>query len=375
MPNHIRLGKTGWSRDHGVEITMKTIKRIYIPLLIAWGILCLSLFVTEQVTGQQVVIQIIKMNLYDFFFVFLCLIGGGAISLLIRFWKKTARKFYKGLLVLGWVGLIGIMILGYLIWSVNHAITTWYEFYSPDNKHSLVVRESTFLLLSDIHPYERTSPLLVRELELEANLTTDDGYPSITKGDYKISWDGDVVTLSIDVNQNAMWCTVKLNMAEHGKLLEKFSSYPNGKPTWLDSQGDTNEKDASVSTSDHSDVEDVQQAQVNQKIIDGLQAVALTTGYKTKEQLEITYTAKGLPKVVLSSDQNLNTYILYDRDSSNGKCALYVLYQLKNNDEGKSDSQILEMYAYEYSSGKVIVADRHAWSDLGTGEYRKATGE
>lgn len=354
---------------------MKTIKRIYIPLLIAWGILCLSLFVTEQVTGQQVVIQIIKMNLYDFFFVFLCLLGGGAISLLIRFWKKTARKFYKGLLVLGWVGLIGIMILGYLIWSVNHAITTWYEFYAPDNKHSLVVRESTFLLSSDIHPYERTSPLLVRELELEANLTPDDGYPSITKGDYKISWDGDVVTLSVNMNQNAMWCTVKLNMAEHGKLLETFISYPNGKPTWLNRQGDTNEKDASVSTSDHSDAQVVQQEQVQQKIMDGLHAVALVADHETKEPSEMTYTAKGLPKLVLSSDQRSNTYILYDRDSSNGKCGLYVLYSSKKNDEGKSDAQILEMYAYEYSSGKVIPANRHAWSDLGTEEYRKATGE
>ena len=99
------------------------------------------------------------------------------------------------------------------------------------------------------------------------------------------------------------------------------------------------------------------------------------TGYNTKGTSEITYTAKGTPEFVLSSDLNSETYILYDRDSSNGKCALYVLYQSKNSGEENSDTQILEMYAYEYASGKVITADRHAWSDVGTDEYREATGE
>lgn len=352
---------------------MSVRKRIYILLLIVLGILCLALFATERITGQHVLTRIGKMNFYDFLFVFLCLIGVGAISLLIRSWRKTARKFYKGLLVFGWVGLIGVMMVGSLIWFGNHSVTTWYEFYSPDSKHSLVVRESTFLLLSDICPYERTSPILVRKLK--ANLSTDDGFAAISKGAYKIFWDGDVVTLSADMNQNGMWGAVKLNMAEHGKVLKEFSNYPNGKSTLLDSQGNTNKKDVLVSASYDSEPEDVQQGQVNQKVIDGLQAVALMTRYITKGNSEITYTSRGTPKLVLSSDLNSNEYILYDRDSSNGKCALYVLYQSKNNGEGNSDSQILEMYAYEYSSGKVITADRHAWIDVGTDEYREATGE
>lgn len=352
---------------------MRVRKSIYILLLIVFGILCLAMFATERVTDQHVLTRIGKMNLYDFLFVFLCLIGGGAISLLIRSWRKTARKFYKGLQIFGWVGLIGVMMLGSLTWFGNHAVTTWYEFYSPDNKHSLVIRESTFLLLSDICPYERTSPIFVRKLK--ADLSTNNGFAAISQGAYKISWDGEVVTLSVDMNQQGMWGAVKLNIAEHGKVLKEFSNYPNGKPKWLDNQGNTNKKDVLDSASDDSESEDVQQGQVNQKVIDGLQAVALTTGYKTKGNSEITYTAKGTPKFVLSSDLNSKTYILYDRDSSNGKCALYVLYQSKNNGEENSDSQILEMYAYEYSSGKVIMADRHAWSDVGTDEYREATGE
>ena len=352
---------------------MRVRKRIYILLLIVSGILCLAMFATERVTDQYVLMWIGKMNLYDFLFVFLCLIGVGAISLLMHFWRKIARKFYKGLLIFGWVGLIGVMMVGSLIWFGNHAVTTWYEFYSPDNKYSLVVKESTFLLSSDICPYERTSPIFVRKLK--ADLSTNNGFAAISQGAYKISWDGDIVTLSVDMNQHGMWTTVKLNMAEHGKVLEEFSNYPNGKPKWLDSQGDTNQKDVLVSPSDDSESEDAQQVQVNQKVIDGLQVVALMTGYNTKGTSEITYTAKGTPEFVLSSDLNSETYILYDRDSSNGKCALYVLYQSKHSGEENSDTQILEMYAYEYASGKVITADRHAWSDVGTDEYREATGE
>lgn len=231
---------------------MRLIQRIYILAVIALGILCLSLFETERVTNQQVLLQISKMDLHDLFFIFLCFIGVGVIYLLIHLWKKTARKLYKGLLVVCWVVLIGIMMLGSLFWLVVRSTTTWYEFYSPNKKHSLVVRESTFLLLANIQPYERTSPLLVRELE--TGFSPDDGFPAISQGAYTISWDGDVVTLSVDMNQNAMWDTLKLDMAEHGKVLEQLENYPNGKPTWLDSQGDTNEKEDSASMSDNPDV-------------------------------------------------------------------------------------------------------------------------
>lgn len=351
---------------------MRVRKKVYKILLIVFGILCVALFITERVTEQVVHTQIFKMNIYDFFFIFLCLIGVGARSLLIRFWRRTSRKLYKGLLFFGWIVLIGVMILGSLIWLLCHAITTWFVFYSPDHKHSVIVKESGFLLLGDISPYERTSPILVRRLE--GDLSTDDGIPAITNGDYKVSWDGSVVTLSASRYYNGAWSKVKLDMAKQGKVLEEFDYYPNGKPALPDFEDDADKNKNLLPSLDDSESEDIQQ-EAEQKIIDGLQAVALSTGYVTNEDSEITYTAKGTPELVISSDLNTNLYILYDRNSSNGKCALYVLYQLDNNDEGSSDPKILEMYAYEYSTGKVITADRHAWEDVGTDEYREATGE
>lgn len=249
------------------------------------------------------------------------------------------------------MGTVGVLRAGSLIWFGNHVVTTWYEFHSPDQKYSLVARESTFLLLSDIRLYERTSPILVRELE--ADISTDDGFAAISNDAYKISWNEDLATLSVDMNQNGMWHTVKLNMAEHGKVLKEYNYYPNGKPAWLDRQDDANKNDESLPSSDNPESRDVQQGKADQKLIDGLGAVALTTGYPVDGNSEITYTAKGTPKLVLSSDLHSDVYILYDRDSSNGECALYVSYQLRNKGEENSDSQILEMYAYRYSNGRV----------------------
>lgn len=39
------------------------------------------------------------------------------------------------------------------------------------------------------------------------------------------------------------------------------------------------------------------------------------------------------------------------------------------------EAVILDMYAVENVTGKVIASGRRAWSDLGTREYREAAGE
>lgn len=341
---------------------MRVRKKIYMLLLLIFGTLNLVMFITERATEQYILTHIGRITLYDFLFIFLCLIVIGLSSLLIHSWRKAVRKFTKVIIVFGWIGTIGMLMVGSLIWFGNYAVTTWYEFNSPDKKYSLVAEESSFLTLGNIRLYERTSSVLVRRLDVE--LSPDNGFAAISQGAYKISWKEDVVTLSVDMNEHGLWNTVKINMADNGKVLAEFSNYPNGKPASapLVSQSDVNK---------NYEHEEAQQRLVEQRIIDGLRAVALTTGNIEGENSEISFTAKGTPKLVLSS----KLYILYDRESSNGKCALYVLYQSKNDDELNSDSQILEMYAYEYSTGKVIVANRHSWNDVGTDEYYKATGE
>jgi hypothetical protein len=205
---------------------MRVRKIIHISMLVILCVSCMALFVAERVTGQLALMRIVGMDLYDFMFGFLCLICIGVFSLLIHFWRKTVHKIIKALLVFGWIVTIGMLMLGSILELGRHVVTSWYEFNSLDHKYSLVAEESTFLLLSNIRLYERTSPFLVRELNV--GLSPDDGFAAISRGAYKISWDGDVVTLSADMNQYLLWDTVKLDMADHGKVI------PADRHSWSD---------------------------------------------------------------------------------------------------------------------------------------------
>ncbi|MBR3823797.1 MAG: hypothetical protein IKJ39_01205 [Lachnospiraceae bacterium] len=102
---------------------------------------------------------------------------------------------------------------------------------------------------------------------------------------------------------------------------------------------------------------------------------------------QVKYNAKGNLYIDLGNktteileDKPVGEYdrftLIYDRTSKNGKCELFVFYKEHYTEEGTNDSTaILDMYAVEKSTGKVIAADKQAWSDVGTREYRKATGE
>jgi hypothetical protein len=91
-----------------------------------------------------------------------------------------------------------------------------------------------------------------------------------------------------------------------------------------------------------------------------------------------SYDAKGHSRKILHEDDKEIRYIVYDRDSKNGECGLYVYYKCNKNSDGSwspNDAQIIDIYAYVYKDGNVIDSGRKAWADVGTDEYRKATGE
>ena len=220
---------------------MKIKEIIYTITLIVFGLLWFILFEIERTTKQYILTRIGKLSLGDFFYGLLCFVVIGAIVWLSNRWRKASNRCHKGMVILGWVGIVVTVMIASLHLVVNHAVTTWHEFDSPNHKHSLVVREYTFLLLSDIQLYERTSPIMIRKLNVD--LSPDDGFAPITNGAYKLSWDGDVVTLSVDLNQGGQWEEVKLNMEDHGRTLEKLIYYSNGTSIEKDNQTYvTNEK-------------------------------------------------------------------------------------------------------------------------------------
>lgn len=99
---------------------------------------------------------------------------------------------------------------------------------------------------------------------------------------------------------------------------------------------------------------------------------------------ECTYNAKGNFYAILGTDQetvygevmNTRRTVVYDRESKNGKCQLFVAYKEYFYEDGTAgNTAILNFYAVDMASGKVFIADKSAWSETGSAEYREATGE
>ena len=67
--------------------------------------------------------------------------------------------------------------------------------------------------------------------------------------------------------------------------------------------------------------------------------------------------------------------VVYDRESKNGKCHLFVHYRTYYQDGAEYTTAILDMYAVDMETGRVYVSGRHAWEDVGNEEYCEATGE
>lgn len=71
--------------------------------------------------------------------------------------------------------------------------------------------------------------------------------------------------------------------------------------------------------------------------------------------------------------------LVYDRLSRNGACELFVLYKeyQRESETGsvQGDPAIVNFYAVETETGRVIAADKTGWAEVGCEEYREATGE
>ena len=90
------------------------------------------------------------------------------------------------------------------------------------------------------------------------------------------------------------------------------------------------------------------------------------------------YTAKGDRYFVLHESNSDIAYLQYDRDSKNGNCGLYVVFKAIKSLDGRwspYDTQMQNIYAYEYNTGTIVKSDKASWSDAGSEEYRTLTGE
>ena len=93
---------------------------------------------------------------------------------------------------------------------------------------------------------------------------------------------------------------------------------------------------------------------------------------------QVTYNAKGDEQVILSQDSEKVVLLIYDRESANGACALFALESCPVEGYGSwsiEEATLLDEYAYVYETGEVIASGKTSWSDVGTQEFRDATGE
>ena len=97
-------------------------------------------------------------------------------------------------------------------------------------------------------------------------------------------------------------------------------------------------------------------------------AVFAEEGYSYK----LCFNAKGNLYIDLGTKEEYQYLLVYDRISKNGSCKLFVLYR---SSEDSSNDAIVDMYAVEEETKKVIASGKKRWSDVGTKEYRELTGE
>ena len=105
---------------------------------------------------------------------------------------------------------------------------------------------------------------------------------------------------------------------------------------------------------------------------------AIHDKYFQSDNFEKDYNAKGNSYVILKEESASLTYLIYDRDSENNKCGLYVLFETPVADDGSyslSDATMQNTYAYDYSTGTIAASGKKDWSDTGSEEFQELAGE
>lgn len=101
------------------------------------------------------------------------------------------------------------------------------------------------------------------------------------------------------------------------------------------------------------------------------------------DEYTCTYNAKGnfygiLGEETETIDGNEITTmrtVVYDRISKNNKCQLFVYYKEYYNETGNYKTAILNFYAVDMSTGKIIEGNKMAWQEVASKEYQEATGD
>jgi len=171
----------------------RLIKILCIAVFFSCGFLALLLIV-PLVSGKKILIgQVSGSQLAYGSIVMILLLAIFFVIAMYRF-RNSVRNLIIMISVfaISSVALLGVSFF-YLLFVAGSE--TYYTFYSPDKKYSIIAEEWSWLLAGRVTLYERINPFLV---EKKADLITDDGFRAIAAEAYEIRWDDNVVTFTVE---------------------------------------------------------------------------------------------------------------------------------------------------------------------------------
>lgn len=173
---------------------MRELKKIVSILILAGCCILAALITVPFASGKKILIGHVSGTQLTYGVIVAILILG-IIFLIIRYRAGRYRKNFVILIsvsVTSMCVLLGISFL-YLLFVADSE--TYYTFYSPDRRYSIVAEERSWLLAGSVTLYERTTPFLIEE---RVRLLTDDGFRAISSEAYEIQWEDNVVTFTIE---------------------------------------------------------------------------------------------------------------------------------------------------------------------------------
>lgn len=240
----------------------KNIKKYtLLAVTLIWLLFSIMLLYIKSRTSHRILIDFFGLILRqgDVLFILLLMIVIWLIYFLKLFWKKYSSKIARVFLVIGWILSIVGFLFGSLIFLGDHFVSFYHTFISPDKKHTLVVEETSFLLLGDVSLYERKNLLFIEDLG--AGASPDDGFFPVSAGKYWIKWDGNRVNFAVfDEHGTRTWDVVKVSLGDSDRDVKHESLNSNGKPIIYE------ENDMSNPQRNHN----IQKPSSKQDILDGL---------------------------------------------------------------------------------------------------------
>lgn len=203
----------------------------------------------------------------------------------------------------------------------------------------------------------------------------------ISRTKFEIADDGAV--LSADA-WNVIWqddC-VEIILSGSEQSDELYKLYYDGQVDayyGIDYRNYKNENENNTSEKDTEEATEQELFSGQWQIEDGYLAIYELLADNSENEFEVYYGAsESSTRCIISENENSIEYLVYDRESQNGLCGLYVYYHSTKNDDGTYDytnGVIIDIYAYVYGSGDVISSGKIQWDDIGSESYQKATGE